>query len=410
MSNLKLIKVLLDRQFYDKYKHKLTKDLFSGDGNVKELFNTVNKAYETLESSLTVDSLKELHYSYNPTLTGSNKKLLEELFAQLSSLDLTPETSELVLKQAIEQNLWTELANISLDGGDSKTVDFLRCQEILDNIREGINLNRDINIVTGSIEEMLAATDQQLKWKIHMTTVADVLEGIGPATFTTVNGRPNAGKTSFVASLIAQPGGFLDQQARVLYIGNEEKAVRTRLRMACCYSGFRREHLLQDNNLKKAKEEFAKVEPYLTVLDMAGFSIEELQNFLKANKKSFDIMVIDQLDKLTINGDYAHESDRIRKLYTNTREMLKRYDLAGIGVGQASVDAENKEVFGFDCLENSKTGKGAEVDVCICLGFRRDDEGRIPDHRTVNFAKNKLTGNESYATVSVDFPTGRWRA
>lgn len=758
VSNLKLVKILLDKGFYDKYKHRITKELFDGDSNVRDIFKTLEKAYETTTTNLTVDSLKELHYSFNPTITSANKRVLEELFAELTKLDITKEVSEEILKTAIQQELWTDLWNIAADGADNKQVDFSEAQEILDKIKEGINLDRDVNVITGSVEEMITATDQQLKYKIHIRTIASLLEGIGKGTFTTVNGRPNSGKclgkntpilmydgtiklvqdikkgdklmgpdstprmvlsttsgkenlyeinykwgekyivneshilslkrsnkegvhkygqilnvpiseyinwpegrkqrykgwkigvefnenlvellpippyilgiwlgdghsdkpsftntdkeiideikhyasqefcnirqeknypithnitkrkgltnpvlnllrglnliknkhipqiykvaskidrlellagiidtdgsydntkfcyevtqknkilaedivflarslglharkkaclksatngregnigkyyrihisgniheipcklkrkkalktnskrknlhfgisvkpigigeyygfeidkdklfvlgdftvthnTSFVVSLISQPQGFLSQKANVLYIGNEEKAVRTRLRMACCYAGVSRDDLTNPLKVSLANEKFKEIESYLTVLDMAGYSIEELEKHLKNNKDKYDVLVVDQLDKLSINGEYAHEADRIRRLYTTTREVLKKYDLAGIGVGQASVDAENKEVFGFDCLENSKTGKAAEVDVCMCIGFRRNDDGTIPAHRTVNLAKNKLTGNENYATVNVDFGSdpnlpkiGRWTA
>jgi len=405
--SLKLIKALLNKEFYDKYRHKLSKKYFISDNNAKDLFKTIEKAYETLTKDLTVDSLRELHYSYNPAITASNKAVLEELFTELSNLDLTKESSEEVLKQTISQTLWFEMADIGLNASNGQDVDFFRAQEILDNIKEGISLTTDIKVVEGSLEEMLEATSQQAQWKFHIPTLRQRIDGIGKSTFTLIAARPNIGKTGFTASLIAQPGGFLDQGARVTYIGNEESAVRTRLRMASCYSGFTRADFADNKKKQVAQEKWDSVRDKLTVLDAAGYSIEELDEYVKHKRKDIDILVVDVLDKLNINGSYATETDKLYRLYTVYREMLKRYDIAGIGTSQASADAENRALFGMDCLANSKTGKGGELDVCFCLG-RHLEVGEVdPGWRTLNIAKNKLTGVEDNVTFMMDFSTNR---
>ncbi len=405
--SLKLIKSLLNREFYDKYKHKLSQDYFISDSNVKAIYNALIKAYETIDSDLTVDSLRELFYTYNPTITLSNKKVLDGLFNDLSKLDITKDTGEVILKQAIEQHMWTELANLAIQGGDGLKTDFLRVQEILDNIREGIVLHNDVKVITGTIEEMLEATSQQMEWKFHIPTLRRRIDGIGKSTFTLIAARPNVGKTGFITSLIAQPEGFLDQGANVTYIGNEEAAVRTRLRMASCYSGFTRGDFADKDKKAQAEEKWNKVKDKLTVLDMAGYSIEELQKYLKDKRTPIDILIVDVLDKLTIQGSYAHEADKLYRLYTVFRELLKRHDIAGIGTSQASADAENRAKFGMDCLANSKTGKGGELDVCFCLGRHIEGDANDEGFRTLNIPKNKLTGIEDYVTLNIDFSTSR---
>lgn len=415
--SLKLIKALLNKEFHDKYKHKLSKEFFVHDSNVKSIFLTLEKAYETIEKDLTVNSLKELHYSYNPTITAANKRVLEELFTNLSNLDLTKETVEVILKQAIEQNLWTEIANIGIQGGDGLSTDFIRAQEILDNIREGISLHSDVKIVEGTIDEMLEATSKQMEWKFHIPTLRRRIDGIGKSTFTLIAARPNVGKTGLVTSFIAQPawgedtiGGWLDQGAHITYIGNEEAAVRTRLRMASCYSGFTRAEFADKDKKALAQEKWNKVKDNITVLDLAGYSIEELQKYLKDKRTPIDILAVDVLDKLSIQGSYGNEADKLYRLYTVFRELLKKHDIAGVATSQASADAENRARFGMDCLANSKTGKGGELDVCFCLGRHIEGDNNDEGMRTLNIPKNKLTGVEDYVTFMMDFSTNRVRA
>jgi len=109
-----------------------------------------------------------------------------------------------------------------------------------------------------------------------------------------------------------------------------------------------------------------------------------------------DILILDQIDKMLIEGMYASETDRVRKLYTYVREMTVRYDIPISGVSQASEAAEGKLYYGFESLENSKTGKGAGVDVCICIGKESfsSNQGKDTGFRVANLPKNKPTGIE----------------
>ena len=76
-----------------------------------------------------------------------------------------------------------------------------------------------------------------------------------------------------------------------------------------------------------------------------------------------DFVIIDQADKVHINGAFNASHERLRSLYTHFRELAKRQDIALLVVSQASADAQYKtKLTPFD-MENSKIGKSAEVDL-----------------------------------------------
>ncbi len=407
--SLKLIKALLVKELYDKYKYKLSQELFEADSNIKNIYRTLEKAYETIKTNLTVDSLRELHYSYNPTITSANKKILEGVFNELTLLDLTSDSSEEILKKAIEQNLWTELANISIQGGDGLVTDFTRAQSILDNIRDGITLTDNVRVVSDDIEELLKESENKHKWKFVLSTLRHKIDGIGPNTFTLIPARTNVGKTGLVTSFTFQPalsdtgiGGFLHQGARVLSIGNEESASRTKLRGMSALSGFTEQEFKEDSKKRKiAQELYNKVRDNITIIDAVGYSIEELYNYINSNK-GYDILIVDVLDKLSIQGKTDNEAERLYKLYTAYRELGKEYNLAVIGTCQASADAEDREIFGTDALANSKTGKGGELDLCLCLGRKLNSDGTDSGYRTINIAKNKLNSKDGTVNFFMD--------
>ena len=113
-----------------------------------------------------------------------------------------------------------------------------------------------------------------------------------------------------------------------------------------------------------------------------------------------DIVLVDQIDKLHVHGADIPTHEKMRTIYTNTRECAVKYNCAIGGVSQASEAASGKKFFGFDALENSKTGKGAELDLCICIGMENlDNDTNI---RYFKLAKNKLTGDESTGSFLIN--------
>lgn len=404
--SLKLLKCLLVKEFFDKYKHKLSTELFVADSNAKNLYNTLSRAYQTIQNDLTVDSLKELHFTYNPALSESNKQVLEQLFYNLKSLNITDETSEIVLKQAIEQNLWTKLSNIAIDGGIGLSCDVYSAQNILDNIKEGIVLDRDIKTVTDDIEELLSMSDQNQKWKFNLPTLVPLVEGIGPNIFTLIAARTNAGKTSLTSAFVAQPEGFLDQGAHVTWVATEESAWKTKLRMLSSHTGLAKNDI-RGLKLKAAQESFNKIKDNLHVLDVVKYSIEELDAYLKDRIHPTDILIVDILDKLMSKGSGSQDVERLGELYMMFRELLKKYNIAGIGTCQASIDADDELYFGTEALANSKTAKGGELDLCLCLGMKKDPGGEELGKRTLNVAKNKISGIHNHIHFAMDFAVNR---
>ena len=71
-----------------------------------------------------------------------------------------------------------------------------------------------------------------------------------------------------------------------------------------------------------------------------------------------------------------------------------------IGVSQASADASGKLDLTFDMMENSKTGKAAEADVIIGVGFRNQLD-IDQDIRSVAVSKNKITGYHGKMTCKI---------
>ena len=120
-----------------------------------------------------------------------------------------------------------------------------------------------------------------------------------------------------------------------------------------------------------------------------------------------DIIIIDQLDKLGIEGNFARTDEKLRAIYTGAREIAKRRNCAVIAVSQASADAAGRYEVPFSMMENSRTGKAAEADLIIGVG-KSDAVDSEDRSRGICISKNKITGWHGTIGVILDPQTSRY--
>ena len=76
------------------------------------------------------------------------------------------------------------------------------------------------------MDTLLEKNDLEARWSFNIPTLTTVIEGINAGHLIEIGARPNTGKTSFHASLIASPSGFAHQGANCIILCNEESAHR----------------------------------------------------------------------------------------------------------------------------------------------------------------------------------------
>jgi replicative DNA helicase len=242
--------------------------------------------------------------------------------------------------------------------------------------------------VTKDIGEMLDAVSVTSKWKFNIKTLGDRIDGVGEGNLMVIFARPETGKTAFWVSLVAGYEGFAHQGAKVHCFINEEPAVRTQMRMVSAWTDMHKLDI--QDSMKEAKEEWAKISDNIVCHDSVDWSLESLDKYCEDNKP--DIVIVDQLDKINVEGTFSRGDERLRAIYLGAREIAKRRNIALIGVSQANAEAEGSAVLSFDMMENSRTGKAAEADLIIGIGKAQQD-GDTPNFlRNLNVIKNKING------------------
>lgn len=392
------IRLLLQTQFYNKFKNKLEDEMF--DGEEAYIWSIIKWGHEEFKRDLRVDELYDLIKIQNPTLTSASKNNIASIIDDVNTAEAANED----FANKVLHHLWKKqqglfIANYGLELTEGKRADLLDLQARINSIGEDFLPNDNLNIVPTDVDDVLTAMQNRDMWKFNIPSLHAKLPGMSGGDFLYVLARPESGKTAFIVNTIAGPGGYAEQGARVHCLFNEEPAIRTMLRAISCYTGMTKEEIEADK--PKARDLFNKVKGNLTFIDDVTFTLGRLDAYCRRFKP--DVMVVDQLDRVSASGAFESSHERLGEIYSKARELAKIHDCLLIGVSQASAEAQGKSKVHYAHSEGSKTSKAACADVVLGIG-RTDEEGMDGQENTIRslyLSKNKVNGYHGLINVRI---------
>ena len=382
-----LINLLLKKDFYSKNKSKIGKTVFTN--GVGSFYDTIKKAHEKYpDNDLDINEVSALHTEvYNPALTRASKinfvNLIDDIKNEkLPNKDVANDILDSMYKKSVAHRIALEATNI-YNGGDAS---FLTIKNYVDEIENEVE---DIEgSVTDDIAELIKELDEDTQYTFgDIPDLRRLVKGVGKGNLMIVFARPETGKTAFWVSLVANRNGFASQGAKVHALVNEEPAIRTQMRLISCWTGMTKEEITKDISL--ATERWKDIKSNVKIVDTVNWDLDQIDAYCDAHKP--DIVIVDQLDKIGVRGNFARTDEKLRAIYTGAREVAKRHDCCIIAISQASAEAQGRAELTFDMMENSRTGKAAEADLIIGIGQQNvvDSEAVL---RTLCVSKNKITG------------------
>ena len=382
-----LINLLLKKDFYSKNKSKIGKTVFTN--GVGSFYDTIKKAHEKYpDNDLDINEVSALHTEvYNPALTRASKinfvNLIDDIKNEkLPNKDVANDILDSMYKKSVAHRIALEATNI-YNGGDAS---FLTIKNYVDEIENEVD---DIEgSVTDDIAELIKELDEDTQYTFgDIPDLRRLVKGVGKGNLVIVFARPETGKTAFWVSLVANRNGFASQGAKVHALVNEEPAIRTQMRLISCWTGMTKEEISKDVPL--ATERWKEIKSNVKIIDTVNWDLDQIDAYCDVHKP--DIVIVDQLDKIGVRGNFARTDEKLRAIYTGAREVAKRHDCCIIAISQASAEAQGRAELTFDMMENSRTGKAAEADLIIGIGQQNvvDSEAVL---RTLCVSKNKITG------------------
>ena len=403
---LSLIRSLMDKEFYDDHRGAKCPDrLFSKD--VRKIKQSIDYAMDRYERTVTPDEIEALFMSNNPTLTTAQKGAYSSLFNQVKKE--TPMGSDIaqeVLSKLFQQVVGEDVANLGFDyvNGTKGSLEPLR--DILERYSDDFTPDLRIEWDDIDIDTLLEKNDLESQWTFNVPTLTRKVEGVNAGHLIEVGARPNTGKTSFHASLIAAPNGFAHQGARCVILCNEEASHRVGARYLTAATGMTMQEV--KDNPARARDLYSVVKDNIKIKDASDRDMSWVESVCKSYKP--DIVILDMGDKFARTGGFSRPDEALKANAIYARQIAKSHDCAIFYMSQLSADAEGKVLLNQSMMEGSRTGKAAEADLMVLIAKNPVVDGQDEEdtQRHLNVVKNKLSGWHGVVHCDLEYKTARY--
>ena len=389
MMELSLLRTMLSKDFYEQHKGIRCPDrIFTMD--VRKIKQALDQAMEVYGSDLSVQELEALFYTMNKSMTTATKTAFADLFRKMEkSAPISNDIAEEVLSSLFQQHVGELVANLGFEFVNGTQTSLEPLRRLLEDYKDNFTPNLKVQWDDISIETLVESSDLETQWKFNIPSLRRKVEGVSGGHLLLVGARPNTGKTSFHASLIAGPDGWAHQGAKCIVLCNEEHYRRVASRYLCAAANMTMAEV--KDNFALAAMRYEPVRNNIRVKDSTNKDMNWVEALVKNEKP--DILVLDMGDKFA-----AKTSDKsdvyLKDAAIHARNIAKQYNCCVIWMSQLSAVAEGKVYVDQSMMEGSKTGKAAEADLMILISKNPIVEGQDEQdtQRHLNIAKNKLEG------------------
>jgi hypothetical protein len=396
----------MNRSFYDDHRGAKCPDkLFSKD--VRKIKQAIDSAMTKYERTVTPDEIEALFLSNNPTMTTAQKQAYSALFFKIKKeAPMGSDVANEVLSKLFQQVIGEEIANLGFDyvNGDKASLEPLR--NMLEQYGDDFIPNLNVEWDDIELETLLSRADLEARWTFNVPTLTRKVEGVNAGHLIEIGARPNTGKTSFHASLIASPQGFAHQGANCIILCNEEGYHRVGARYLTAATGMTMKEI--KDNPTKARDLYAPVKERIKIKDATGRDMAWVESICKTYKP--DIVLLDMGDKFAKTAGFARTDEALKANAVHARMIAKQHECAIFYMSQLSADAEGKVLLNQSMMEGSRTGKAAEADLMILIAKNPPVDGQEEEdaQRHLNVVKNKLTGWHGVVHCELEYKTARY--
>lgn len=387
MIDQKLLQILKYREEYRKVIGRVPKESMEKTTNL--LLKDFGAYFEHFPTHEVIDfqTFMPLFNSWHPKLTDDQKNAYANMLNRIKK-DVDEDEAAVILHSMLELRLSADIANLLMrfDEGDVGNIHG-ELDGIVTTFQRDARI-KGLDFVRVSVDDMLnqEVNDEGLRWRLKCLN--DSMRGLRDGDFGIVAGRPDKGKTTFMASEITALAAQSDRP--VIWLNNEGPGDRIYTRLWQAALGVPVSDLIDMHRNKAmipAYEAAVKGDQWkIRVFDIHGMDTYAVERIIEQNNPS--LVVYDMIDNVRGFADAGRTDERLEKMYGWARELCVKYSCAGIATSQISVDGADTQFPADHMLKDSKTGKQGACDFIIMLGSV-DDPG-YANARFIGVPKNKL--------------------
>ncbi len=388
MLDLNLLRVMKYRDEFYRIKNRVPKAAL--DPQTLALIHDFGIYFERMPDSTVVDmaTFLPIFRAQHPKLTPDQFNSYEGIINRLRT-DVEQAEKSAIMQGMLELRLGTELANILAlwdEGGVPNIHAAIR--EVSDNFELDADI-KSLDYLRPDINALLDESEDNngLRWRLDC--LKNSMRGLRGGDFGIIAGRPDKGKTTFIASEVTYLAPQLEGGRNVVWLNNEGKGERIYMRLVQAALGMTLSQIRNLRSTRNVIDVYSELvgDPHrIRIVDIHGMDTYAVENIIRQNNAG--IGVYDMIDKIRGFGDAARTDLGLERMYDWGRELSVKYDLVGLATSQISNEGDGMHFPTLGMLKDSKTGKQGACDFQLMIGASNDPN--LGGLRYIGLPKNKL--------------------
>ena len=268
--------------------------------------------------------------------------------------------------------------------------------------------------IDDSIEDILKHEERDYGLKFPTSVLSGAIKGVLGGASVAIAGRPDKGKTSLIAFILAhfakQLDNYFDPERPILWLNNEGKGQRIVPRIYQAALGLDMDELVALSNAGELRARYEAVVgrvDRIRVKDMHGASFAQIEQVIEAIRPCVVVWDMMANFRLGSSSGGGNKADEIEEKWQVAREMAVRHDFVSLGTVQISNEGGNMLYPPYSALKDSKTGIQGATDIILMLGAL--DSPEMAQLRGFSTPKNKyqMPGKPSHVQSEVYFDASK---
>lgn len=298
-----------------------------------------------------------------------------------------------IMRRVYELAFATRLANIADDYNNGKEIDLKSLvQREFDGFKLDVNTTDDVSTswVRDSIGDLLGEEERDDGIRFRLDCLNWSMRPMRPGDFGIIAGRPDRGKTTFLASECTFWANQLPEDRPIVWLNNEGPGKRIIPRLYQAALGLTMPELIEMNKagtLVQAYSDAVGGLDRIRIIDIHGMNVGQVDSILDYHNPG--LVIIDMVDHIRMETGESRTDRVLEELYKHYREQAVVRECIVVATSQISADGEGLLFPGQHMLKDSKTGKQGACDFILMIGASSDPN--LGGIRGIGLEKNKLT-------------------
>lgn len=386
MLDVALLRIMKYRNEYFKLRHALPK--VGLDAKTAVILDDFGKYFEKFDhDKIDFDVFIPRFRLWHPGLSPEAQTVYSGILRNLET-DSDTSTREGILGDLYELDLATRIANYcnDYDLGTLKSPLHLLVSKAMDEFSTSTS-KRTVDFVDDDIYDLLNREEDTFGVNWRLKCLQQCMRPLRGGDFGIVAGRPDKGKTSFLASELTYMAPQLKDQP-VLWLNNEGPGQKIKTRLYIAAFGMSVTNLREYSKDHDIRTEYKTlIKNDILIKDIHDWDAAQVQGVIEYCRPG--IVVFDMIDKIKgFSGDQSRTDQQLEEMYDWARNKCVQYDMIGIATSQISNEGDGLAYPGLGMLKDSKTGKQGACDFQLMIGA--SNEEALQSARYLSMPKNKL--------------------